>query len=50
MARRCITDVLNGDGGGSISNTVEIATGWYKPQEHFPPVNIDISQAIRYAL
>jgi hypothetical protein len=35
---------------GSISNTVEIATGWYKPQEHFPPVNIDIPQAIRYAL
>jgi hypothetical protein len=37
-------------GLGSISNTVEIATGWYKPQEHFPPVNIDIPQAIRYAL
>lgn len=29
---------------------MEIATGWYKPQGHSPPVGIDTFEAIRYSL
>jgi hypothetical protein len=31
---------------GSLSNCVETATGWYKPQEHFSPVDVHVFQAI----
>ena len=33
-----------------MSNCVEIATGWYKPQKHLSPVYFHISDAIGYAL
>ena len=35
---------------GSLSNCVEIATGWYKPQKYLSPVYFHISDAIGYAL
>jgi len=33
-----------------MSNCVEIATRWYKPQEHLSQVDLDISQTIGDAL
>ena len=31
---------------GSLSNSVEIATRWHKPQKHLSPVNLHISQTV----
>jgi hypothetical protein len=31
---------------GSLSNCVEIASRWHKPQKHFSPVHVGISQAM----
>ena len=34
----------------AVSNCVEIATGRYKAQEHFPPIDINVSQPERDTL
>ena len=31
---------------GTLSNVVETASAWYKPQEHFSPVDLGVSQTI----
>jgi len=34
------------ESSGSLSNSVEIASRWYKPQWHLSPVNVHIFQTI----
>ena len=50
IAQRSIQESLCQAYLGSMSNCVEIATRWYKPQEHLSPVDLDVSQTIRDAL
>ena len=31
---------------GSLSNVVETASAWYKPQQHFPAIDFYIAQTV----
>jgi len=42
-AKEKIREFYRQESRGSLSNCVETATRWYKPQEHFSPINLRVS-------